>query len=81
MSRAVLDQACRLLICQLTRLPGITAGGALAVQPQITNSVGQLITTIEIPANDGVVCSLHAAGGRELTGSLLAIGAHPIPWA
>jgi hypothetical protein len=79
--RAQLTESCGRLISRLTRLPDITAGGALAVQLQITDGNGGSVTAAQIPANSQAVCGINAAAGRKLAGSLLAIGAHPIPWA
>ena len=78
--RAGLSRSCSQLISGLTRLPDITARGALAVQLQVTGSDGHLVTGAQIPANSDAVCSINATGGRKLAGSLLAIGTRPIPW-
>ena len=80
-SRARLSASCSRLISRLTRLSDITAHGALAVQLQITDSNGGAVTAAHIPANSQAVCGINATAGRRLAGSLLAIGAHPIPWA
>ena len=80
-SRAELSMSCGRLISRLTRLSDITAGGALAVQLQVTDGKGGSVTAAQIPANSQAVCGINATAGRKLAGSLLAIGAHPIPWA
>jgi hypothetical protein len=80
-SRAQLSKSCGRLISLLTRLSDITAGGALAIQLQVTDSDGELVTAPQIPADSEVVCGINATAGRKLVGSLLAIGTHQIPWA
>jgi hypothetical protein len=80
-SRARLGVSCGRLISRLTRLSDITAGGALAVHLQVTDGKGGSVTAAQIPANSQAVCGISATGDRKLAGSLVAIGADPIPWA
>lgn len=79
-SRAVLIRSCTELITQLTRLPDITAAGALAVELQVSDSTGKFVATDQIPPGSDAVCGINATAGRKLTGSLIAKGAHPIKW-
>jgi hypothetical protein len=81
LSRAELQHTCREVVAQLTRLPDITAGGALAVQLQITaNNDGHVIRAAHLPAASSAVCGLNTTGHGHLHGSLLALGHNPIPW-
>ena len=81
-SRAELQHTCREVIAKLTRLPDITAGGALAVQLRITaDNDSQVIRAAQVPADASAVCGLNTTGHGHLHGSLLALGRNPIPWA
>lgn len=80
-SRAELERTCQGLIAELTRLPDITAGGALAVQLMVTGSDHQPVTAALEPAASEAVCGLETTGHRQLSASLLARGRTAIPWA
>jgi hypothetical protein len=79
-NRTELQGTCREVIADLTRLPDITAGGNLAVQMEVTDNEGRLITESRVPGSSNAVCGLTTTA-KALHGSLLAIGHNPIPWA
>lgn len=79
--RTDLEASCRRLVRQLTGIADSTAGGALAVQLYATSSGGALITGAQLPANANLQCGVIVTGRQQLTGSLLALGDQPIPWA
>ncbi|WP_154674338.1 hypothetical protein [Nakamurella lactea] len=80
-ARATLVSSCAKLAEQVTKNPDLFGDGRLVVSVQAIDNNGQTIKGATIPQDSTPQCGVLAAGGRELTGSLIAIGSDPIPWA
>jgi hypothetical protein len=80
LERADLQQSCDLVAHRLTGIRDLDAAG-FTVEVQAIASTGVPITTASIPAGVNVSCGVTARNGRQLNGSLLALGGQPIPWA
>lgn len=80
-SRDELQRTCLQVARKLTALPDVTAGGALAVAVQSIEGTGASFASdgVQVPARLG--CGFTTAGPRQLGGSLVAVGRHPVPWA
>ena len=78
-----LNGSCRELATAATRMADPTAGGALRVQAVVTHDASPGASTAGLsPTGEGTAtCEIVAAGGRTLTGSLLGLGTHMVPWA
>ena len=81
-----LDADCRAIAATATRLPDVTAGGALDVRaaPFHQNADGATVTGLPDGPSDGgaqAVCLIGVTGDRLLRGSLYGVGAAPLPWA
>jgi hypothetical protein len=80
-TRGQLETTCRRAVEQLTGDPDRDHADGLRTVVGITDGAGVPIIGTRIPEHSDVVCALAATGGRKLTGSLLALGRQPIPWA
>jgi hypothetical protein len=78
--RADLQQSCDQVAHRLTGIPDLLTAG-FTVEVQAIASSGVPITAASIPAGVNVSCGVTARNGRQLNGSLLALGRQPIPWA
>lgn len=79
-----LNSSCALLASRLTRMPDPTAGGTLRVQAATVHSpTGTTQPGLGDPTDitGFAACVITAPSGRPLDGSLLALGARPVPWA
>lgn len=81
-----LDADCRVIAGAATRLPDVTAGGALDVRavPFHQNADGATVTGLpDGPSDVGAqaVCLIGVTGNRLLRGSLFGLGTAPLPWA
>ncbi len=81
-----LDADCRVIAATATRLPDLTAGGALDVRavPFHQNADGATVTGLpDGPSDVGAqaVCLIGVTGDRLLRGSLFGLGTAPLPWA
>ena len=72
-----LQSTCATAVQKATAFPSIPEGLTVAVS--VTDSDGQLTAAAIIPAGAQVTCSVSST--RTLAGSLLAVGAGPIPWS
>lgn len=84
LTAASLASSCAALAARLTRMPDPTAGGVLQVQATAVHSPTG--TTQPGLAGPGgltgfAACVLSAPSGRQLGGSVLALGSRPVPWA
>ncbi len=80
-SRAELQRTCVQVARRLSGRPDVTAAGALAVAVQDIRGTGASFSSdgVQVPAKVG--CGFTTAGPRQLGGSLVAVGKHPIPWS
>ncbi len=77
-----LDQSCAELARWLTRMPDPTVGGLLAARgiafhPDVT-------TGLPVPGvggNGAATCIVEPVGDRQLRGTLVGLGAGPVPWS
>jgi hypothetical protein len=81
-----LDADCRVIAAAATRLPDVTAGGALDVRavPFHQNADGTTVSGLpDGPGDVGAqaVCLVGVTGDRLLRGSLFGLGTGPLPWA
>lgn len=81
-----LDADCRVIAATATRIPDLTAGGALDVRavPFHQNADGATVTGLpDGPSDVGAqaVCLIGVTGDRLLRGSLFGLGTAPLPWA
>ena len=84
--QSALDADCRRIAAAATRLPDVTAGGALDVRavPFHQNADGATVTGLpDGPSDVGAqaVCLIGVTGDRLLRGSLFGLGTAPLPWA
>lgn len=80
LQRTDLQRSCDQVAERMTGIRDLDTAG-LTVEVQALASTGLPITTASIPAGINVSCGVTARDGRTLNGSLLALGAQPIPWA
>lgn len=80
-NRSDVDASCRQVAGQLTGLPDPTAGGLLSTVVTATDSENAPVSGPQIPAHSYLSCGVTSTGGKNLKGSLLALGRQPIPWA
>ena len=78
-----LNGSCRELAMAATRMADPTAGGGLQVQAVVTHDASPGASTAGLsPTGEGTAtCQITAAGAHTLTGSLLGLGTHAVPWA
>jgi hypothetical protein len=79
LQRADLQQSCDQVAERLTGIRNLEAAG-FTVEVQAIASTGLPITAASIPPGINVSCGVTARNGRQLNGSLLALGGRPIPW-
>ena len=79
--RRSFQTSCEQTIAQLTGLPDPTAGGLLVPVLDAVDDRSAAVTDPQIPAHSDLICAVATTGGRKLSGSLLALGRNPIPWA
>ena len=81
---ASMEASCRVLVARATRMPDITAAGALQVEvtavhgPTGTSEPG-LGSAHDVTGYAG--CVISSPDNRQLSGPLLALGGRPVPWA
>ncbi len=78
-----LTTSCRELATAATRMADPTAGGTLRIQAVVTHDASPGASTAGLsPTGEGIAtCQITTTGGRTLTGSLLGLGSHAVPWA
>ncbi len=79
-----LDDSCAALTSRLTRMPDPTAGGKLAVTAAAVHSPsGTSQPGLGAPDDSTgfAACMISAPPGRQLVGTLMALGDRPVPWA
>ncbi len=79
--RDELQRTCVQVAQRLTGLPDVTAEGALAVNVQSIENTGASFASADGQVEATLGCGISTVGGRRLAGSLVALGALPIPWA
>ncbi|MET3806326.1 hypothetical protein ABIB25_003336 [Nakamurella sp. UYEF19] len=80
-TRAELEASCLRVVRELTGIADPTADGGLSVQLYAATSDSAQVSGAQIPAEASLQCGVVTTGGRQLKGSLLALGTLPIPWA
>lgn len=80
-SRTALQESCGQLVRRLTGLPDPTAGGQLVIDMYVGQGSAADNAEPQIPADTVLQCGVAAADNRRLSGSLIALGTQPIPWA
>lgn len=81
-----LDADCRSIAARATRMPDLTAGGALDVRavPFHQNADGATVNGLPDGTGDvgaQALCLVGVTGERLLRGSLFGLGTGPLPWA
>lgn len=79
LQRVDLQQSCDRVAHRLTGIDDLVTAG-FTVEVQAIASTGVPITAESIPPGVNVSCGVTARNGRQLGGSLLALGRQPIPW-
>lgn len=80
-SRAALTTSCARLVAQISKNADLVRDGRLSVSVQATNPNSETVSGPTIPTASSIECGVVTTGDRALTGSLIAIGTGPIPWA
>ncbi len=80
-SRDELRRTCVQVAERLTALPDVTAAGALAVEVRSIENTGASFASDGEQVEAKLGCGISTVGTRQLAGSLVALGDHPIPWA
>lgn len=79
--RTELQATCLQLVRQVTAMPDPTAAGALRLDMYVGQASAADDAEPAVPADSALQCGIVAVGQRALTGSLIALGSQPIPWA
>ena len=80
-SRHQFQTSCGQLVRSVTGVDIAGAGSQLAPTINIIDSQDHLVTGDTVRPHSSLVCAVASTGGRQLGGSLLALGRTPIPWA
>lgn len=79
LNRADLQRSCDQVVERLTGIGDLHAAG-FTIEVQAIASNGTPIKAASIPPEVNLSCGVTSSNGRNLNGSLLALGRLPIPW-